>query len=272
VDQSEGAGAHFSAGSLGLAGCMARWIRDPRLRAFQAEIRNEIRRAAALAEGSPYVVYIILDPSRSDPLGRHPEGSPLYVGQSKDLRDRADSHMRDGGGGTGDSSIKAGRLKELMDRFEVPVFRIVDTAPTHLTSLIAETVWARRYVWLGYELANQWPEHRSRERPRGLSSIPPKRLRRLTVAEALDDEVTIELNCRTCGMSGVIDLTRIEPFAKLGSMAGTKCERCGGLFVRLRKPDPATWRWASYEPSPMPRRFAPQDPPPQARCVAGRAP
>lgn len=95
---------------------MARWIRDPRLRAFQAEVRKEIERAAALADGSRYAVYIILDPSRSDPLGRHPEGTPLYVGQSKDLGDRADSHMRDGGGGTGDSSIKAGRLKEIMDQ------------------------------------------------------------------------------------------------------------------------------------------------------------
>lgn len=248
---------------------MARWIRDPRLRAFQADVRKEIERAAALAEASPYAVYIIFDPSRSDPLGRHPEGTPLYVGQSKDLRDRADSHMRDGGGGTGDSSIKAGRLKEIMDQFVVPVFRIVDTAPTHLTSLIAETVWARRYVWLGYELANQWPEHRSTERPQGLASLPPKRLRRLTAAEAIEDEVTVELSCRTCGVFGAVHLTTLEPLAKLGSVVETKCERCGGLFVRLRRPDPATWRWASYAPSPMPRCFAPQEPPPRSRACGG---
>lgn len=194
---------------------MARWIRDPRLRAFQAEVRDEVERAAILAAASPYAVYIILDPSRNDPLGRHPEGTPVYVGQTKDLRDRADSHMRDGGGGTGDSSIKAGRLREMMDQFLVPVFRAVDAAPSHLTSLIAETVWARRYVWLGYDLANQWPEHRSKERPEGLASIPPKRLRRLTVQEAIEDEVTVELSCRPCGVSGSINLTTLEPLAKL---------------------------------------------------------
>lgn len=242
---------------------MARWIRDPRLRAFQADVREETQRIAALAAASPYAVYIILDPSQNDPLGRHPEGTPIYVGQSKDLRDRADSHMRDGGGGTGDTSMKAGRLREIMDQFVVPIFRIVDTAPSHLTSLIAETVWARRYVWLGYELANQWPEHRSRERPEGLGSIPPKRLRRLTVQEAIGDDVTVELSCRTCGVSSSINLMRLEPLAKLGSLAATKCERCGGFFVRLRKPEAATWRWASYAPSPMPRRFAPQEPPPR---------
>jgi len=247
---------------------MARWIRDSTLRAFQVGVREEIERAAGLAAASPYAVYIILDPSRNDPLGRHPEGTPIYVGQSKDLRDRADSHMRDGGRGTGDSSIKAGRLREIMDQFVVPVFRIVDKAPSHLTSLMAETVWARRYVWLGYELANQWPEHRSRERPEGLASIPPKRLRRLTVQEAIDDEVTVELSCTTCGVSGSIDLTTLEPLAKLSSMATTKCERCGGLFVRLRKPEAATWRWAFYAPSPMPRRFAPQEPPPPRSQVA----
>jgi hypothetical protein len=248
---------------------MARWIRDPRLRAFQAEVRAEIDRAAALAAGSRYVVYVILDPSRSDPLGRHPEGTPLYVGQSKDLCDRADSHLRDGGGATGDISIKAGRLKEILDQFVVPVFRIVDSAPTHLTSLIAETVWARRYVWLGYDLANQWQEHRSRERPQGLASVPPKRLRRLTVAEAIEDEVTVELSCRTCGVFGPVHLTTLKPLVKLGSMAATKCERCGGLLVRLRKPDPSTWRWATYAPSPMPRCFAPQEPPPRSRGSGG---
>lgn len=154
----------------------------------------------------------------------------------------------------------------------VPVFRIVDAAPSHLTSLIAETVWARRYVWLGYELANQWPEHRSRERPQGLASVPSKRLRRLTVAEAIEDEVTVELSCRTCDVSGAVNLATLEPFAKLGSMVATKCGRCGGLFVRLRKPHPATWRWAPYAPPPMPRCFAPQEPPPRGRAaVAPRA-
>ena len=51
-------------------------------------------RAAALAEGLTYAVYLSLDPSRSGPRGRHPDGTPLYVGQDHNLRDRADSHMR----------------------------------------------------------------------------------------------------------------------------------------------------------------------------------
>jgi hypothetical protein len=177
--------------------------------------------------------------------------------------------LRDGGGGTGDNSIKAGRLKEIMDQSVVPVFRIVDAAPTHLTSLVAETVWARRYVWLGYDLANQWPEHRSRERPQGLASVPAKRLRRLTVVEAIEDEVAVELCCRTYSVSGAVALTTLEPLVKLGSIAATRCERCGGLLVRLRKPDPATWRWATYVPSPMPRCFAPQEPPPRAPVPTG---
>lgn len=47
----------------------------------------------------------------------------------------------------------------------VPKFEILDTAPAHLTSLIAETAWARGFVWLGYELANRWAEHQSRGAP-----------------------------------------------------------------------------------------------------------
>jgi hypothetical protein len=64
---------------------MARWIRDPVLRAFQTEVRAEIDRAAALAAGSRYAVYIILDPGgiRSSGIPRGPRSMSAKVRTSE---------------------------------------------------------------------------------------------------------------------------------------------------------------------------------------------
>jgi hypothetical protein len=235
---------------------MARYVRDEQLRNFQAKVREEVERIGKLATGAAYFIYLILDPTKEDPRGYYEEGLPLYVGQTKQMRARADSHMRDGGGGSTDDTIKGDRLKPIMDQYIVPTFRLLDTAPTHLTSLIAETVWARRHVWLGYELANCWPEHLIAKRPNGLASIPPVRLRRLTVAEAIEDEVTVALACRRCDTYAEVDLESLNPNVKLATIRARKptCAICGSPMFRLKKPDALTWRWAGYTPTPMPPR------------------
>lgn len=235
---------------------MARYVRDEKLRDFQTAVREEVDRIGALATGSSYFIYVIHDPSESDHRGHYEEGTPVYVGQTKQMRYRANSHMRDGGGGSADDTIKGDRLKQIMDKYIVPRFRIVDTAPSYLTSLIAETVWARRYVWLGYELANRWTEHRSREQPNGLMSVPPARLRGLTVAEAIEDEIVVALDCRRCGVYREVDLPSLDPTVSLAAIRSLKptCGICGKPVLRVRRPDTATWRWAAYTPSPMPPR------------------
>jgi hypothetical protein len=230
-----------------------RYTRDPRLRAFQAQIRAEVDRIGSLAAGQGYVVYVIHDPSLKDNRGRFTHGPPVYVGESKQLRVRANDHMRDGGGGSTDTGIKTGRLKQIIGKWVVPRFEIVDSAPTHLTALIAETVWARRYVWLGYDLANGWPEHRTRERPHGLASVPLGRVWDFTVAEALEDEVGLSLRCEKCGVSAPVPLDTIEPQTKLSALKSLKltCKSCDAPLLRIDLPDPTSWRWASYQTRSM---------------------
>lgn len=167
------------------------YARDPKLREFQARVAAEVRRIGELARGRGYVIYVIRDPTEQDRVRGHADGAPVYVGQSKQMNVRANDHMRDAGAGSIDQGWKTGRVKQTMKKWVVPKFEILDQAPTHLTSLIAETICARRFVWLGYELANRWPEHQSRERPNGLASVPPERLWDFTTAEALEDEVRL---------------------------------------------------------------------------------
>lgn len=234
---------------------MRRYIRDPQLRDFQEKLRKEAKRIGAVAEAAPYVVYAIRDPTEVDDRRQHEHGPPIYVGQTKQMVNRANSHMRDGGEGYASSRCKAGILKSIMEKWRVPKFEILDTAPTHLTSLIAETTWARRFVWLGYELANKWPEHRSSEPPRGLLSVPEKRLWSLTAAEAIEDEVSLLLECQNCDVRQEIDLGALRPDTALRNLRSLKlsCSSCGTSLLRISRPELGSWRWASYQPKSMTR-------------------
>lgn len=233
---------------------MRRYSPNPELRAFQALIRNEVQRIGDLARGKGHVIYAIRDPSQRDLIRQHADGPPVYVGRTKQLRIRANDHMRDGGGGSTDTGCKTGRLKQIIDKWQVPKFEILDTAPTHLTSLIAETIWARRFIWLGYELANQWAEHQTADRPNGLGSVPPDRLWDFTAAEAAEDEVRLVLECRRCRIDADVNLSGLEPNLKLNKVRSQSiaCECCGGRFVReVKLPDARTWRWKDYSPAAM---------------------
>lgn len=231
----------------------ARYIPNPQLREFRLRVKAEVERIGKLAQGRGYVIYAIRDPTLPDRHRHHPDGPPIYVGQSKQLHTRADAHMKDGGRGTHGGRLKAGRLYRIMKRLVVPKFQILDEAPTHLTSLIAETVWARRYCWYGYELANQWGEHRSKEAPRGLDSVPTKRLWNLTVADAIEDEVSLFLQCKGCGIHSPIDLETLRPETRLGQLRRfeMKCPGCSGPFLQIERPDMTLWKWRSYVPSSM---------------------
>jgi hypothetical protein len=235
---------------------MARYETDPRLREFKAKVASEIQRVATHAEGGGFVIYAIRDPTLKDGRRMHPDGPPIYVGQTKQFSVRADDHMRDGGKGKSSTRCKAGRLKKILDQWQVPKFEILDTAPTHLTSLIAETVWARRFVWFGYELANRWPEHQTREAPRGLESVPLKRLGNLTVAEALVDEVGVQVGCAKCGTLQALDLETLRPeiTLKLIKSLQATCPTCRGPYISFVRPDPLVWKWQSYQPRAMPPR------------------
>lgn len=233
---------------------MSRYPRDPRLREFHAKIKLEIKRISDLAKGRRFVIYAIRDPSQTDHRRSHPDGPPMYVGLSKQLHIRADDHMKDGGRGTNGGRLKAGHLHRIMKKFIVPKFQILDEAPTLLTAHIAETVWARRYCWLGYELANGWPEHQSKDTPKGIESLPLKRLWEFTVLEAIEDGVTLVLECAQCDVSQNVDLETLNPAVKLNLIGKLQLTcTCCGKQQRLRplRPSPESGRWASYTPRTM---------------------
>lgn len=219
----------------------------------------ETKRVGSQAKGLGYVIYAICDPTTPDERWPDLRGTPIYVGQSKQLQLRANAHMRDGGGGTQDRGRKTDRLKQIIKQWIVPKFEILDTAPSYLTALIAETVWARRFVWHGYELANNWPEHRSSDTPRGLRDVPLSRLWDMTFAEAIADEVSIHIGCNGCNYRRALALERLRANVQLHRLRSLeqKCSECGGEFIQVQRPEPEAWCWASYQARAMPPRGSP---------------
>jgi hypothetical protein len=214
---------------------MARYVKDPALRAYQGQVEAEVQRVSDLAAGLGYVTYAIRDPSEKDHRG-HPKGPIVYVGQSKQLRIRAKDHMADGGRATFDRKCRATRIHAIMKAGCVPYFEILDSQPTLLGSLISETLHARRACWRGYRLANGWPEHQSKEAPDGRNSVPIKRLWSFTVAEALENGIALVIECAPCGVLQSIDLASLDSATRLASIKTLriKCPGCAKEALRIR--------------------------------------
>lgn len=204
---------------------------------FRQSVAEEIARAATMAHGMRYVTYAIRDPSQKDDRG-HPDGPRFYVGQSKQVRIRAGDHMKEGGRATSGGSQKASRIYRIMKDGFVPRFEILESTDTLLRSLISETLWARRSNWLGYQLENHWPEHQGSEAPQGLQSVLPERAWAFTVREAIEDGVTLHLQCRPCGLDQEIDLSGLRDETPLKNIRSLKlqCPTCSGGLLRARLP------------------------------------
>lgn len=215
---------------------MARLPSDPKLRALHLAIKEEVRRVSGLTREMTYVTYAIRDPSEIDHRG-HPDGPRIYVGQSKQMHIRANDHMKEGGRATVGAKCKAREIYRILEKGVVPKFEVLENTETLLASLISETLWARRSVWLGYKLANQWREHRSREKPEGVKSVPSERYLEFTVAEAALDGVRVNLNCTSCGYDKPLDLETLEPQKRLGTIRkSSKCPSCGSANITVRPP------------------------------------
>lgn len=221
---------------------MGRLPADPKLRALHLAIKAEVKRVTELARGYRYVTYAIRDPRLIDPRG-HPDGPRIYVGETRQIWIRANDHLADGGRATtGDEGrCKATRIYAILRDYVVPKFEILGDAPTKLASLISETLWARRSVYLGYKLANGWKEHQSKEAPDGIRTVPSERYLEFTVAEAHEDGVRVQIRCETCGYAHDLNLEeRLLPYSPTKRLSTirkqTLCTVCGHHIIRVLPP------------------------------------
>ncbi len=199
---------------------MARYQADPERRRVAALIDEEVARArAAEAEGG-WITYLIRDPRFPDKLG-NPKGTPIYVGQSKEFGTRVRSRFdKCEKAATAKDSVER-RVTDLLHEGWVAPYEVLERTPTRLTSLISETNWARRCVRRGYDIANLLPEQRAHAPDIAREGIPASWIWPFLVSEAIEDQLTLQLDCAQCGLSLTLDLKR---FLGLAAPPKSLCE------------------------------------------------
>lgn len=193
---------------------------------LQSRIERYLKSLSAEATVG-YVTYAIKEPVSA---WRHLEdGIPFYVGETSNLARRARQHFLRGGAPTNDRQSVYWHIYRLLAADRIPRFVVLERTTTRASSLESETRWAQHFLEQGYVLANRWSEHKA---GKNKVLVPSKRLWAFTLAEALADDLTLQISCRRCKTSALLPLESVmkatRPTIKLQDLRRTvSCPSCG---------------------------------------------
>ena len=196
------------------------------------------------AGSSPFWVYAIRDPLTGDRRD-WTTGDPFYVGQTNNPVRRAKRHMAAAGGTEGEPVQEhCERVQAILHQGRAPVFELLEAAPTRVAALAAEARWVRRLRAEGFAIETSWAEHQRDEDGGtfGDTGVPLGRVWGLTLAEAREDRLGLEIACGACGMEVALPLDglieRSGPTAKLSALReALQCPNCGrGDVLHLTPP------------------------------------
>jgi hypothetical protein len=176
-----------------------RYQTDPARRAVQLRMLEEVARAADLQKEGQWITYLIRDPRYPDKRGN--PGTPIYVGQTNDFRERVLSRFNKcekEASEKGKDCIDR-RVADLLHLDIVPTYQVLDYQPTRLNSLVSETNWARKCWKAGYHLANLKRLQNKAGDDLTRSQIPKEWLWEFSLEEAIADDIKAVLVCDACG-------------------------------------------------------------------------
>ena len=135
-------------------------------------------------------------------------------------------------------------MQAILRQGRAPVFELLEAAPTRLAALAAEARWVRRLRAEGFAVETSWAEHRCGEDGGtfGGTGVPLGRGWSLTLAEAREDRLGLEIACGACGMELALPLDglveRSGPTARLSALReALRCPNCGrGDVLHLTPP------------------------------------
>lgn len=90
----------------------------------------------------------------ADHRGRFREGQPIYVGRSHGLYARIRVHIGSAKKAVADNNTVAGRIRQILDIGNVPVFRLLEQTDDKALLLDLEKQWIKRLTDQGYLLCN----------------------------------------------------------------------------------------------------------------------
>lgn len=219
---------------------MPRYQSDPIRRAVAEQIEAETARAKEAQRDGYWITYLIRDPRFPDKRGN--AGIPLYVGQTNDFPGRVYGRFmrcEKEAAKKGADCIER-RVADLLQLNVVATYQVLEYQPTHLTSLISETNWARRCWNAGYDLANRAELQSSGGPPINRPDALASWLLTFTVEEARADDVRMSVACDACRELLTIPLAKLPQLARatttLGHLARTlraeACTFCGRVGKR----------------------------------------
>ena len=132
------------------------------------------------------------------------------------------------------------RVADLLHLNIVASYQVLEYQPTHLTSLISETNWARKCWNAGYRLANRAELQNAGGPPINRRDAPASWLLKFSVPEALADDVRVSISCGACSEVLPVPLLQIPELAKpattIGQLAkiwrSEACTFCGATGKR----------------------------------------
>jgi hypothetical protein len=110
----------------------------------------------------------------------------------------------------------------------MPRFVVLERTTTRASALESETKWVQRFLEQGYVLANQWSEHKAGKKK---AVVPSNRLWAFTLAEALADDLKLQIACCRCKTCLLLPLGTVmgaaSPTTKLQDLRRTvSCPNC----------------------------------------------
>lgn len=195
----------------------------------------ETARAKNAQRDRQWITYLIRDPRYPDKRGN--AGTPIYVGQTNDFPERVLSRFmkcEKEAAGKGTDCIER-RIADLLRLGIVATYQVLEYQPTHLTSLISETNWARRCWNAGYDLANRAELQNGGGPPIGRIDVPHGWLLKFSVAEAIADDLRLSISCVVCGEVLPVPLQELpeleQPATTIGQLGklwrSEECTFCG---------------------------------------------
>ncbi len=219
---------------------MPRFQSDPARKAVLDEIMAETARAKEAQRDGQWVTYLIRDPRHPDK--RDNPGTPIYVGQTNDFPGRVLSRFmkcEKEAAAKGTDCIER-RVSDLLHLNIVATYQVLEYQPTHLSSLISETNWARKCWNAGYDLANRAELQNAGGPPIDRGDALRSWLLKFSLPEAIADEVRVSISCRACREVLPIPLAEVPELEKSATTIGQlaklwrsqECTFCGAAGKR----------------------------------------
>lgn len=184
----------------------------------------ETARAKEAQRHGQWITYLIRDPRFPDKRGN--AGTPIYVGQTNDFPGRVLTRFmkcEKEAAAKGTDCIER-RIADLLHANIVATYQVLEYQPTHLTSLISETNWARKCWNAGYDLANRAELQNAGGLPIGRGDALRSWLLKFSVAEAIADDIRVSISCEACHELLPIPLGEIPELEKPATTIGQLCK------------------------------------------------